>query len=139
ANVILEGVARVRVTEYVKLRPYRVARVEPLKSSDEAEATQRTPLLKMVTQLARARARMGAELPKAVLTALRSVKNADYLSDLVSYTLLDDYYDKQAMLETLSTDERLEKLMALLQKKIQQFELWKTLQGKLPNKHVGHN
>jgi hypothetical protein len=27
----------------------------------------------------------------------------------------------------------------LLQKKIQQFELWKTLQGKLPNKHVGHN
>jgi len=61
-------------------------------------------------------------LPKAVLSALRSVKNADYLSDLVSYTLLDDYYDKQAMLETLDTDERLEKLLGLLQKKIQQFE-----------------
>ena len=139
ANVILEGVARVRVTEYVKLRPYRVARVEPLKSSEEAADTKREPLLRVVTQLAKARARMGAELPKSVLTALRSVKNADYLSDLVSYTLLDDYYDKQAMLETLDADERLDKLMALLLKKIQQFELWKTLQGKLPNKHVGYN
>jgi Lon protease-like protein len=139
ANVILEGVARVHVTEYVKHRPYRVARVEPLKSSVEPEGAQRAPLLKMVTQLARARARMGADLPKSVLSALRSVKNADYLSDLVSYTLLDDYYEKQSMLETLDTNERLEKLAALLQKKIHQFELWKTLQGKLPNKHVGHN
>lgn len=139
ANVILEGVARVRVTEYMKLRPYRVARVEPLKSTEDVDPIQRTPLLKIVTQLARARARMGVDLPKSVLSALRSVKNADYLSDLVSYTLLDDYYEKQSMLEILDTNERLEKLVALLQRKIHQFELWKTLQGKLPNKHVGHN
>ncbi len=139
ANVILEGVARVRITEYLRLRPYRVARVEPLKSSEDAVGVVGEPLLKMVTQLAKARARMGAGLPKSVLTALRSVKNAEYLSDLVSYTVLDDYYDKQAMLETLDTDERVEKLVTLIQKKIQQFELWKTLQGRLPNKHVGHN
>ena len=139
ANVILEGVARVRITEYLKLRPYRVARVVPLKSSDDDAGAKREPLLEMVTQLAKARARMGAELPKSVLTALRSVKNADYLSDLVSYTVLDDYYDKQAMLETLDADERLEKLVVLIQKKVQQFQLWKTLQGTLPNKHVGHN
>jgi Lon protease-like protein len=139
ANVILEGMARVHVTEYVRLRPYRVARVEPLKSTNEGEAPQRKPLLKMVTQLARARARMGADLPKSVLCALRSVKSADYLSDLVSYTLLDDYYEKQSMLEILDTNERLEKLAVLLQRKVEQFELWKSLQGKLPNKHVGHN
>jgi Lon protease-like protein len=139
ANLILEGVARVRVTDYVKLRPYRVARVEALASSEKTLDAERQPLLKVVTQLARARARMGARLPKSVLSALRSVKNADYLSDLVSYTLLDDYYEKQSMLEILDTNERLEKLVALLQKKLQQFELWKTLQGKLPNKHVGHN
>ena len=139
ANLILEGVARVRVTEYMKLRPYRVARVEPLESFEDTVGPNREPLMKVVAQLAKAQARMGAELPKSVLTALRSVKDADYLSDLVSYTLLDNYYEKQTMLETLDTEQRLEKLAVLLQKKIQQFELWKTLQGKLPNKHVGHN
>jgi len=139
ANVILEGMARVRITEYVQLRPYRVARVEPLKSSEEPLETKRQPLLKVVTQLAKARARMGVELPESVLSALRAAKNADYLSDLVSYTLLDDYYEKQSMLEILDTGERVEKLVALLHRKVQQFELWKTLQGKLPNEHVGYN
>jgi Lon protease-like protein len=139
ADVILEGLARVRLAEYLRLRPYRLARVEPLKSSEEGEATQRAPLLKTITQLARARARLGAGLPKSVLSALRSVRNADYLSDLVSYTLLDDFYEKQTMLEILDTNERLEKLVGLLQRKIEQFELWKMLQGKLPNQHVGYN
>ena len=139
ANVILEGVARVRITEYTKLRPYRVARVETLASFVKTPVGERQPLLKTVTELARARARMGTGLPKSVLSALRSVKNADYLSDLVSYTLLDDYYEKQSMLEILDTSERMEKLVALLHRKVEQFELWKTLQGKLPNKHVGYN
>jgi Lon protease-like protein len=139
ANVILEGVARVRICEYVKQRPYRVARIEPLKSTDELVEAKREPLIQAVQQLAKARARAGVKLPKSVLAALRSIKNPDYLSDLVSYTLLDDYYDKQLMLETLDTDERLDKLVALLHRKVRQFALWKTVQGNLPNDHVGHN
>lgn len=139
ANVILEGVARVRIREYVKQRPYRVAQIEPLESTENLAEIKRQPLMDAVAELAKARARAGAELPKSVLTALRTIKSPDYLTDLVSYTLLDDYYDKQLMLETLDIDERLDKLVALLHKKIQQFELWKTLQGKLPNNHVGHN
>ncbi len=139
ANVILEGVARVRICEYVKERPYRVAHIEPLESTEDFAETKCEPLMEAVAQLAKARARAGAELPKSVLTALHSVKSTDCLTDLVSYMLLDDYYDKQLMLETLDIDERLDKLVALLHRKVQQFKLWKTLQGKLPNNHVGHN
>ena len=51
ANLILEGVARVRISDYVKLRPYRVARVEPLKSSDITGGTKGEPLLKMSEHL----------------------------------------------------------------------------------------
>jgi Lon protease-like protein len=139
ANVILEGVARVRICEYVQQRPYRVARIEPLKSTEDLLETKREPLMQAVAQLAKARARAGAKLPKSVIAALQSIENPDYLSDLVSYTLLDDYYDKQLMLETLDLDDRLNKLVALLHKKVEQFTLWKSLQGNLPNDHVGHN
>jgi Lon protease-like protein len=139
SNLILEGVARVRICEYVKLLPYLVGRIEPLKSTEELAKTPRESLMKAVRQLAQARARAGAKLPRSVLSALRSIKNTGYLSDLVSYTLLDDYYDKQVMLETLDIDERLDKLVALLHKKVDRFALWKTLQGNLPNDHVGHN
>jgi Lon protease-like protein len=139
SNLILEGVARVAIVEYVRQRPYRRARIEALHDSAVAAGVERESLLSMVSKLAEARARMGAELPKAIVHSLLSMKNLDHLSDLVSYTLLESFHDKQLLLETLDVNRRLGLLVELLQKQIQQFELWKTLQGKLPNKNVGHN
>jgi Lon protease-like protein len=139
SHLVLEGVARVRVRRYVRVRPYRVAEIEPLPSEGLPVPAPSRPLVNTVSRLARARALVGAEVPKAIMECVQSVRSADYLTDLVSYTLLEDYHQKQRMLETLDVNQRLEKLVDLLQQQIQQFELWKTLQGKLPNKHVGHN
>lgn len=139
SNLILEGVARVRVCEYVRTRPYRMARIESLASNLSVASPAREPLVSAVSKLAKARARMGAELPKSIVNSMLAVESADHLSDLVSYTLLDNFHDKQVMLETLDVAERLQKLVGMLQRQIQQFELWKTLQGKLPNDNVGHN
>jgi Lon protease-like protein len=139
SNLILEGVARVQIAEYVKLRPYRVARIEPLTSFEENVAPPRDELVATVTKLASARAKFGKELPKSVLDSLLAVQNVGQLSDLVSYTLLDDYHQKQLMLETLDVNLRLGRLVELLQRQVRQFELWKTLQGKLSHDDVGKN
>jgi len=139
ANLVLEGLTRVNICEYVKLHPYRVARVEELTSHEAAVTPARESLVAAVSKLAKARARLGAELPKPVLNSLLAVDSPDHLSDLVSYTLLENSHHKQLMLETLDVNQRLEKLVELLKKQIKQFELWKTLQGKLSNDNVGHN
>jgi Lon protease-like protein len=139
SNLVLEGVTRVTIVEYVRQRPYRTARVEPLETHDSFESPQRDALVAVVAKLAKARARMGVELPKSVVNSLLQVESPDLLSDLVSYTLLDNFYHKQEMLETLDVNERLDKLVELLQTQIRQFELWKKLQGKLSNDNVGHN
>jgi Lon protease-like protein len=139
SNLILEGVARVHIVEYTKLRPYRLARIEPLESFEENVQPPRAELVAAVANLAKARAKFGNELPKSVINSLLAVKSSDHLSDLVSYTLLDDYHQKQRMLETLDVNARLGKLVELLQQQIRQFELWKTLQGKLSHDDVGKN
>jgi Lon protease-like protein len=139
SNLILEGVARVQIVEYLKLRPYRLARVEPLESFEEDIKPPRSELVAAVTKLAKARAKFGEELPKAVLESLLAVKNTGDLSDLVSYTLLEDFHQKQVMLETLDVNVRLDRLVVLLRSQIRQFELWKTLQGKLSHDDVGKN
>src|SRR4029077_18971605 len=74
SNLILEGVARVHIVEYVKLRPYRVARVEPLDSVREQILAPLDELVAAVTKLARARAKFGSELPKPILDALLAVE-----------------------------------------------------------------
>jgi ATP-dependent Lon protease len=139
ANLILEGAARVVIREYVSLHPYRVARVEALPSIEAAAVPARKQLVAAVSRLAKARASFGAELPKSVLNSLLAVENPDHLSDLVSYTLLESYHQKQLMLQTLDVNKRMEKLVILLRIQIRRFELWKTLQGKLSNDHVGYN
>jgi Lon protease-like protein len=139
SNLILEGVARVQIVEYVKLRPYRIARIEPLESFEEKVPPPREELVSAVAKLAKARAKFGNELPKSVLESLLAVKNPDHLSDLVSYTLLEDCHQKQNLLETLDVNVRLSKLVELLQQQIRQFELWKALQGKLAHDDVGKN
>ncbi len=139
SNLILEGVERVRIIEYVKLRPYRQARIEPLESFEEPVAPPREELLAAVVKLAKTRATLGTELPKAMLDSLLAVENAGHLSDLVTYALVDDFHQKQTLLETLDINVRLGKLVELLQRQIQQFELWKTLQGKLSSGDVGKN
>ena len=139
SNLILEGVARVHIVEYVKLRPYRIARIEPMNSVEKQIPAPRDELVAAVAKLAHVRAKFGNELSKSILDALLAVQNPDHLSDLVSYTLLEDYHQKQLMLETLDVNVRLGKLVELLQQQIRQFELWKALQGKLSHDDVGKN
>lgn len=142
SNLILDGVARVRIRDYKSSDPvagYPVARIEPLTSVGPVEVTTREPLLKAVKLLARLRAKAGDELPKPMMKALLSVDDPGLFCDLVSYTLLDDWRDKQLMLETLVVGDRLDRLITILGKQTRRLEWAKTLQGHLPNDEVGHN
>jgi len=138
STLVLEGVARVEITEYVQLKPYRIARVTPCESFAPSPPA-RAELVQAVQRLAKARAKFGVELPKSVLTSLLAVEDMDYLTDLVSSTVLDDCAQKQLLLETLNVNERLDRLVQLLQQQLRQFETWRKLQGDLPNDHVGRN
>ncbi len=143
SNLVLQGLERVRVVGFEWEHPefgYPVADIEPLASTGSEEAVPaRQPVLRMVRKLARARERLGVELPKAVVDSLAALESADLFADVVSYTLVEDFKEKQSLLETLDVNARLAKLQDLLQRQLAQLELWKTLQGKLPNKNVGHN
>jgi ATP-dependent Lon protease len=136
---MLEGVARAEIVGYVQHRPYRVARVKVLPSRNDDGPPARATLVAAVNRLAQARARLGAEVPQALLDSLGAIESSGHLSDLISFTLLDDFQQKQSMLETLDVPARLTQLTAWLDDQIHQFELWKTLQGKLTNDDVGRN
>ena len=67
------------------------------------------------------------------------MEDLEHLTDLVGHTLLDDSRQKQLLLETLDVGQRLERLVSVLQQQLRQAELWKKLQGDLPNDLVGQN
>ena len=139
SNLVVEGLARVRILEYTQLLPYRVARIEPLTSIPAVPVPARTELVATVEKLAQAKARTGAELPAAAIQSLLTVEDVEHLTDLVGHTLLEDSRQKQLLLETLDVGARLTRLVAGLRQQLRQAELWQKLQGNLPNAHVGQN
>jgi Lon protease-like protein len=139
SNLVLEGIARVQFIDYVQVQPYRIARIHPLESVPSSPVSSRENLLSAIQKFARAKARLGSQLPKAVLDSFLAVKDAGHLTDLAGFTLLDDSHKKQHLLETLDVDARLFDLIDFLNQQTDQFDFWKTLQGDLPNDDVGKN
>lgn len=137
ADLILRGVARVRLTETVATRPYLVKRFVPLSSCGSEDS--RAALVAVLKKLSQARARLGDRVPRELWESLLAVNNADQLSDLASYLLLEHEQDKQIMLETLDVAHRVARLTAIVQQQIQRLELWRKLQGGQSRSDVGRN
>lgn len=142
SHLVLQGLRRVKVQEFYASSPkgqYPMAVIAPVETIGVANASQREPVVGAVERLARARAKLGVKLPKNILESLNALENPELFADVVSSTFLESFQDKQMLLETLHIGDRLDILGALLQKQIEQFQLWKKLQGKLSHKNVGHN
>jgi Lon protease-like protein len=139
SHLILEGLARVRVREYVQLRPYRIARVEPLASIPTAPPHLHQQLVAAVQRLTAARAEAGLAVPKELVETLVAMPDTELLTDLAGHALLADCQAKQQLLEELAVADRLRRLVALLDAEARFLALGKFLQGDLPNDHVGRN
>lgn len=142
SHLALRGLARVRITAFADAHPqwgYPVAHIEPLPSTGECATANRNLVAGAVRRLVRLRARLGTKIPKDVVDSLLGLESPELFLDMVGDTMLDNWQEKQRVLEALDVNERLAQVLALLQKQIDRVELWKSLQGKLPNRDVGIN
>lgn len=142
SDVMVQGLERVRIAELTEddpTRGYPVARVEVLDSRGETAAQARRPVMTWVRKWARARARSGQRVPKPLLRSLAELQDGGMLADVVGHLFIENPRQKQLVLQELDVRDRLTLVTALLQKQVEQAELWKTLQGDLPNEHVGFN
>ena len=111
SNLILQGVCRVRFIGWDQLSPYRIARVEELRSNEG----EHHDLESKVTQLHALCARFkeqGIELPSQFEAYLNQITNIGVITDLVASTLVADPRVRQMLLEEVEIPRRLEKLLA---------------------------
>jgi len=117
SNLILQGVSRARFTGWEQTEPYRIARIEPLASSQGESASEsgvKEDLERKVTQLHALCARFkeqGIELPSQFEAYLNQITNIGVITDLVASTLVADPAVRQELLKELEIPKRLEKLL----------------------------
>jgi Lon protease-like protein len=135
SHVILQGMARVRFTETIKKRPYRIERCRYLETTGN-DSVAVDALSAKVLDLVQERFKQGLPMsimnqvvkvndktdPKSISAAtlekvveyLEKLEDPDQLADLVSCTLLTTPGQRQTILETIDLEARLKHLIHFL-------------------------
>ncbi|WP_101067837.1 endopeptidase La [Roseovarius salinarum] len=113
-KVLVEGVSRVKITEYLDNEEFFEARAEPVHEIPGDAATIEA-LLRTVSDEFERYAKVKKNIPEEALTAVSESDEPAKLADLVAGHLGIEVAQKQELLETLSVSERLEKVYGLMQ------------------------
>ena len=113
-KVLVEGVARVKIVEFLENDAFFEARAEYLTEIPGDMATTEA-LLRTVGDEFERYAKVRKNIPEEALTAVGESSEPAKLADLVAGHLGIEVEQKQDLLETLSVSERLEKVYGLMQ------------------------
>lgn len=129
-RVLVEGVQRARIAEYVQVDPFYKVRVEPVEVS-ERMTKETEALMRSVLGYFESYVRLGKKIPTEVLASVQAIEDPGRLADDIAAHLPLRTEDKQKVLEAASPRLRLERLCAILLKEMEILELEKKINSRV--------
>jgi Lon protease-like protein len=130
SNLALQGIIRVRLVEIVQESPYRVVRIEPCPSQDEADDDiSREGIRSEILDHIKRQPELTRGLPEEYIQFLQALTQPAPFIDVAIHSLCQDAVIKQRLLETLSLNERYAIFEQYLMKEEMRLELFDRLQG----------
>jgi len=117
SNLILQGLQRVRLSDFQQQTPFPVAKIDVVESRD-ATTVETEALGEKVLELYRKLKRDGRRLPAKVDRYLAQLGDLEMLADLVTSTFVNDPLRRQHVLEERSLNQRLRLLIRYLRDEI---------------------
>ena len=115
SNLMLQGLARVRLAGFVQLSPFRIARVRPL--SPVTNDLQETAALAQDLREQCSNIRInGSPLPDSFCEMLDRATETDVLANAVAHALIADSFERQDILEEEDVAARLRMIAGLLRR-----------------------
>ncbi len=129
-KVLVEGLHRVRVSEFVETEECFLAKAEkindPVEDESETEALMRTVFTQFDQYV-----KLNKKIPPEILASLATINDAGRLADTISAHLTLKLDEKQKILEMLSVSERLEHLLHLMESEIDILQVEKRIRGRV--------
>jgi ATP-dependent Lon protease len=130
ASVIVQGLKRVLLDEFVQREPYFICKVKVLETESMPES-KLDAYARTVKQLAAKVIELSPNLPNEASYALQNIENVRFLLHFIASNLNVSAADKQAILEINTLQGRAEKIIEHLSREIQVLELTKQIQTKV--------
>ena len=129
-SVIIQGLARIKVRNWVHTSPHLRAEVEVFEEPAEQDTDLERKMGNM-RDLAQRIIDLSPQIPSEASFLVRSIDNPGVLADIVASNLTIGVEEKQDLLNTFDTGERMDKVVTLLQKEIQVLELSNKIQSEV--------
>jgi ATP-dependent Lon protease len=127
-QVIIQGIERFRVKEWMQEKPYLKAQIElapeQVEESVEVEALQRSLL-----DLARRLVSLTPQLPDEMIDFIGRLENPRYLIYLIAANLRIEVAEAQEILALNSVTEKMRKLISILTREVEVLELGQKIQS----------
>ncbi|MBM4056207.1 MAG: endopeptidase La [Planctomycetes bacterium] len=130
AKMLVQGLRRVKITEYIQSDPYfkaKVSVVEDVFESDiETEALARNAADQFVRMIS-----MAPSLPEELKVAIVNIDNPSRLADLITSHLNVAVTEKQKVLEQANVKLRLQKVTSLITSELEVLEMATKIQSQV--------
>ncbi len=129
-KVLVEGLYRVRVSEFVETEECFLAKAEKIAELEEDDSETEALMRTVFTQFDQY-VKLNKKIPPEILTSLATINNAGRLADTISAHLTLKVEEKQKILEMLSVTERLVHLLHLMESEIDILQVEKRIRGRV--------
>lgn len=132
-GLMVQGLSRIRLERITRAEPFLKGRIRPIAES-AADTVKVKALMREVTEIFQQIVSLSAFLPDELGQAITAVDNPGRLADLVVSNLKLDIAERQAILETLPVENRLIRLLTLLNRELEFLKLGNKIQSEVKNK-----
>ena len=129
-RILVQGVSRIRIKSYGQEEPY--LRAQGRARAGGADSTVETQaLLRTISEIFGKIVALSPHLPDELQVAVMNIDNPSRAADLIASNINLSTQEKQEILETFDTKERLGKLINFLNRELQVLELGSKIQSQV--------
>lgn len=124
-RLIVQGISRFKVVEWIQEEPYLRARIEVIEEpvAPEEKAEEFEALRRSIAALFDQAVRLSPQLPDELRSLTQAVQETNVMADLVAAHMMLSLEDKQKILETVDLHARLRALLEMLGREVRVLEL----------------
>ncbi len=127
-RLLVQGLRRIRIVEFVQEKPYLVARVEPLPETRE-ESVEVEALARNVRELFRRISELVSSIPQELVASILALEDPLQTAYTVANFQRMSLEDAQAILELDSVADKLRRLVGILAREVEVLELGQKIQN----------
>lgn len=129
-KLLVEGITRVRIKEYIEKKEFFLVRIEEIEERYEFSHTLQA-LIRSAVNRFEEYVKLNKNFPHETMLGIVNIEEPGRLADIITAHLDLKVKEKQAILETISPEKRLEKVLYMLNSEIEILGIEQKIQGRV--------